>query len=140
MPRVALLSALAAVFTLTLAGAVEPPMAVTTAAVAVRSDSQVELGRRWFAASCETCHALDEISSDDFKAKWSGRTAFDLFDQISRTMPEAEPGTLPRRAYVDIVAYLMRQNGDTAEVALADDDSVMSATVLRFTPSSHSRR
>lgn len=105
------------------------------------SDSQADVGRRWFAASCEECHALNEVSSADFRTKWSGRTAFDLFDIISRTMPEAEPGSLPCRAYVDIVAYLMKQNGVAAAAApLADDDAALSATILKFAAPSHARR
>lgn len=102
--------------------------------VTAASDSQADLGRRWFAASCEECHAVDDVTSADFKAKWGGRTAFDLFDQIARTMPEETPGSLPRRAYVDIVAYLMQQNGVVAAVPLADDDSTLTATVLQFAP------
>lgn len=105
------------------------------------SDSQAEIGRRWFAASCEECHALNEVSSADFRTKWGGRTAFDLFDIIARTMPEAEPGTLPRRAYVDIVAYLMKQNGVAAAAApLADDDATLTATILNFAAPSPARR
>lgn len=100
------------------------------------SDSQADLGRRWFAASCEECHVVDDVTSADFKAKWGGRTAFDLFDQIARTMPEETPGSLPRRAYVDIVAYLMQQNGVVAAVPLADDDSTLTATILQFAPPS----
>lgn len=83
---------------------------------------------------------MDEIASADFKAKWGGRTAFDLFEQISRTMPEAEPGSLPRRAYVDIVAYLMKQNGVVAVAPLADDDAALAATILQFTPPPVARR
>lgn len=104
------------------------------------SDSQADIGRRWFAASCEACHAVDEVVSADFKAKWGGRTAFDLFEQISRTMPEAEPGSLPRRAYVDIVAYLMKRNGVVAVAPLADDDSALTATILQFATPPVARR
>lgn len=108
--------------------------AVGTPVPTAHSDSQAELGRRWFAASCEECHAVDEVSSDDFKAKWGGRTAYDLFDQIARTMPEETPGSLPRRAYVDIIAYLMKQNGVAAAMPLADDDASLTATILQFAP------
>jgi hypothetical protein len=96
--------------------------------------------RRWFAASCEECHVVDDVTSPDFKAKWGGRSAYDLFDQISRTMPEETPGSLPRRAYVDIIAYLMQQNGIVAAAPLADDDSTLAATVLQFAPSPTARR
>lgn len=134
-------------FTLALALGVEssraqvPTPVAATAPATTYSDSQAAVGQRWFAASCEECHALDEVTSADFRAKWGGRTAFDLFDQISRTMPEVEPGSLPRRAYVDIVAYLMKQNGVAAASApLADDDAALTATILQFAPPSLARR
>jgi mono/diheme cytochrome c family protein len=122
------------------AGSTSPTVAERTPMPHAPSDSQVDLGRRWFAASCETCHAVDEIASADFRAKWGGRTAFDLFQQISRTMPEPEPGSLPRRAYIDIVAYLMRQNGVVAVAPLADDDAALAGTILQFAPPPAARR
>lgn len=111
-----------------------PVEQVASGVARAAADSQAELGRRWFAASCEECHAVDEVASADFKAKWGGRTAYDLFDQIARTMPEDTPGSLPRRAYVDIVAYLMQQNGVVAVAPLADDDAALAAAVLQFAP------
>ncbi len=120
---------------------VAAPVASSTPSLRSYSDSQAAIGQRWFAASCEECHALNEVSSADFRTKWSGRTAFDLFDIISRTMPEVEPGSLPRRAYVDIVAYLMKQNGVAAAATpLADDDATLTATILQFAPPSPARR
>lgn len=109
-------------------------------AFAAPADSQADLGRRWFASSCAECHAVEDVASDDFKAKWGGRTAFDLFDLIARTMPEESPGSLPRRAYVDIVAYLMQQNGVVPIRPLADDDATLAATVLHFASPPHARR
>jgi len=141
----AVVAAISAVAGVTAAGAAAPTSVagvrrLETPVPPARSDSQAEVGRRWFAASCEECHAVDEIASADFKAKWGGRTAFDLFEQIARTMPEAEPGSLPRRAYVDIVAYLMKQNGVVAVAPLADDDAALAATILQFAPPSVARR
>jgi mono/diheme cytochrome c family protein len=99
------------------------------------SDSQAVRGRQWFESACQSCHEIKDMTSPDFKVKWSGRTAFDLFEIISTTMPEEEPGTLSQRTYVDIVAYLMQLNGIPAgTTALSFEQSVLSSTRLSFAP------
>ncbi|MBX3132295.1 MAG: cytochrome c [Gemmatimonadaceae bacterium] len=108
---------------------------------AIQTDSQVARGREWYVSQCQSCHPSEDMSSADFKTRWSGQRAYDLFDIISSTMPEEEPGTLTRRTYVDIVAYLMRLNGMPATPApLADDDASLKAATLAFsTPSNPTR-
>jgi mono/diheme cytochrome c family protein len=123
-----------------LAAAAPTPSAKPLAAPDAPSDSQVDLGRRWYAASCEECHAVDEVSSEDFKLRWSGRSAFELFEQLATTMPEDTPGSLPRRAYVDIVAYLARLNADPDSTLLPDDDAALAARTLTFTSHPSNRR
>lgn len=99
------------------------------------SDSQALRGREWFVSVCQACHETKDMTSPDFKVKWAGRTAFDLFEIISTTMPEEEPGTLTQRTYVDIVAYLMQLNGVPAgTTALAAEQSALSSTRLTFVP------
>lgn len=74
------------------------------------------------------------MSSPDFKVKWAGRTALDLYDIIVTTMPEGGPGTLTQRSYVDIVAYLMRLNGVPAgPSALSVEPSALASARLSFT-------
>lgn len=74
------------------------------------------------------------MASADFKVKWGGRTAFDLFEIIATTMPQAEPGTLSARSYVDIVAYLMQLNGMPAGTsALSVEQSALASARLEFT-------
>jgi mono/diheme cytochrome c family protein len=105
------------------------------------SDSQAVRGRQWFESACQSCHEVKDMTSPDFKVKWAGRTAFDLFEIISTTMPEEEPGTLAHRTYVDIVAYLMQLNGIPAgTTALAAEQSALSSARLTFTPYSTLRR
>lgn len=109
---------------------------------AVQTDSQVARGREWYVSQCQSCHPSEDMSSADFKVRWSGQRAYDLFEIISTTMPEEEPGTLSRRTYVDIVAYLMRLNGmPVAPAPLADDDASLQAATLSFpTARSNTRR
>ena len=75
------------------------------------TDSQAVRGREWFASVCLSCHPSADMSSADFKIRWGGLMARDLYEIISNTMPQLEPGSLSRRTYVDIIAYLMQLNG-----------------------------
>lgn len=94
---------------------------------------QAARGGEWFAAACESCHPTRDMSSADFQMKWNGRTALDLYRLISTQMPEPEPGSLSRRTYADIVAYLMRLNGVPAgPLPLTADSTVLGAARLIF--------
>ena len=96
------------------------------------TDSQSVRGQQWFEAACLSCHPTRDISSTDFRLRWNGRTALDLYDRISTTMPQPEPGSLSRRAYADIVTYLMRINGLPAGSTVLTTDST-SLALARFT-------
>lgn len=104
------------------------------------TDSQATRGQLWYESQCASCHPSRDMSSADFQLKWQGRTAWDLFDRISNTMPQVAPGSLSRRTYTDIVAYLLRINGVRAgSSTLAADTTQLRALPLSFggTPSTH---
>ena len=98
-----------------------PPPAATqqTTAPAAPSGSstltfsavQSDRGRNVFRTSCTECHYSNEFSDQQFKFKWRRRSAGDLFNHISTTMPEDAPGSLPAQQYADLVAYILRVNG-----------------------------
>ena len=51
---------------------------------------------------------------------------FDLLELIRTTMPNDNPGQLPARDYVDIVAYILNLNGyPQGEAELPADDAVL---------------
>jgi mono/diheme cytochrome c family protein len=66
---------------------------------------------------CVNCHG-DEFRGDpapdlagpDFLMRWDGRTVGDLFELIRLTMPDDDPGSLPREQYADLVAYILAVN------------------------------
>jgi mono/diheme cytochrome c family protein len=105
------------------------------------TDSQATRGQSWFEAVCQSCHPTREMVSPDFRVRWSGRSALDLYERISTTMPQSEPGSLSRRAYTDIVTYLLQLNGLPAgTVPLTADSLALAAVRLAFpTPSSAPR-
>jgi mono/diheme cytochrome c family protein len=93
---------------------------------------QVDIGEQWFRASCLECHAVGSLSNADFRLKWSGKTAFELYESIRKTMPEEAPGSLTGPTYVSVVAYLLRQNGMPIGTALPSDSAGLSAVRLAF--------
>lgn len=99
----------------------------------VYSDSQASRGQLWYESQCMACHPSRDMASPDFQVKWKGLTALDLFGRISNTMPLTSPGSLSRRTYVDIVAYLLKINGMPAgTTALAADSTAMRQATLAF--------
>jgi len=90
----------------------------------VFSDAQVKRGEAVFGNICSACHNRAQFVGDGgFQKNWEGRTFFDVFDQLRNTMPNDNPGGLSRREYVDVLIYLLRQNGHPAgdaDLALTD--------------------
>ena len=60
---------------------------VYTAAQAGRGEAQ-------FRASCASCHAPNRFTDDLFYLSFAGKPLWDMYDVISDTMPEDNPGSL----------------------------------------------
>jgi mono/diheme cytochrome c family protein len=107
----------------------------TAAPPASYTDEQAQRGAKTFARACGECHATAEMANADFRLKWHGRPAFDLFSLIATTMPEENPGTLTREEYAEIVAYLMKLNGaPTGALPLPADSAALSRAALVIGP------
>ena len=90
-----------------------------TAAQAVR-------GETVYRARCSSCHAATAYTGETFTQQWIGRSAYDMVNLLRRTMPNDDPGGLPKQQYVEVVAYLFRLNGYPAgSVALPADDAAL---------------
>jgi mono/diheme cytochrome c family protein len=92
----------------------------------VYTAAQAARGAALFHDVCAQCHTTSQFTGPTFTRSWSGRTAFDPFDLIRRTMPYDNPGGLAdgREAYAEILAYVLRLNGYPAgERALPSDDA-----------------
>ena len=95
------------------------------------TEEQAGRGAEVFSGVCIECHARKDFSDTEFRGKWRGRTAFDLFDRIRSTMPESSPGSLARSSYLDVVAYIAKLNSLAAgSVALPDDEEALKKQVL----------
>ena len=101
----------------------------------VFTTAQADRGKQNFLTGrCGGCHKLDltgdrgpALKGDDFLAHWDNGSVATLFDKIRETMPPNAPNETTDDAKIDIVAYLLQQNGypagRTAELR-ADADSL----------------
>jgi mono/diheme cytochrome c family protein len=102
--------------------------------VAAAAARQLTIGEHWFKSACLQCHATGGLANADFRLKWSGHTAYDLFERIRSTMPASQPGALTQGTYAAIVAYLLQQNGMRSSGRRISSDSTALATIrLTFT-------
>jgi mono/diheme cytochrome c family protein len=104
--------------------------------------AQAERGKQNFLTGrCGGCHKLDltgdrgpALKGDDFLAHWDNGSVATLFDKIRETMPPNAPNETTDDAKIDIVAYLLQQNGypagRTAELR-ADADSLGIVDIMR---------
>ena len=100
------------VLVLALAGApalVAEEDASRTTADGVYTAEQAERGKEGYLATCAGCHALDYYQGPAMKP-WDGAPLFDLYDVMATTMPQNNPGSLKRREYLDLLAYILSLN------------------------------
>ena len=80
---------------------------------------QAKRGKAEFDQTCSRCHNLALIGSErgpaikgsTFLSHWDKGTVADLFIKIRDTMPEGGPGTLNEDIKIDILSYILQQNG-----------------------------
>ncbi len=75
----------------------------------VYTAEQAGRGKQVYKQACAACHPLDWYRGDVMKP-WDGAPLLDLYDVIATTMPPSNPGSLKRREYVDLLAYLLTLN------------------------------
>lgn len=74
------------------------------------TEGQADRGEAAFRSNCAACHLRNQFRGGAFRARWEGRTAYDLVDQLRATMPMDNPGGLSLDQYVDVTAYLLSLN------------------------------
>jgi mono/diheme cytochrome c family protein len=86
----------------------------------VYSVEQAKRGGEQYAVFCTNCHQPDlqgdgmdvpGIADARFQKKWDRRSLKDLFEMMSKQMPEIAPGSLSRAVYTDLLAYILQVNG-----------------------------
>jgi mono/diheme cytochrome c family protein len=97
----------------------------------VYTAAQAERGKAAYAKSCTNCHIADlagsvrgpSLKGDRFMAAWQNTTVNNLFRKIRDSMPATYPETVADDVKIDIIAYLLQQNGFPAGSAELTQDS-----------------
>ena len=115
------------------AGPKQSPDSTRSTRTGVYTAAQAAGGREIYALSCVSCHSAASHSGAAFTAKWERRPLAELFGYIRGAMPKSEPGSLSRREYTLVLAYLLKMNGMPAgSVELPADSVALSRIRIDF--------
>lgn len=85
----------------------------------VYTDEQASRGETVYSETCISCHGQDlggnsnspGLKGMGFMFLWEGRTVGEFFEKIRSEMPTDRPAQLPVQNYLDVVAYILLENG-----------------------------
>lgn len=93
----------------------------------VYTAAQAERGQALYKSKCASCHAPNRFTDDLFYTSFAGKPLWEMFDVISDSMPEDNPGSLKKEEYADVIAYLLKLNNFPAgQVDLPTDKEALS--------------
>ena len=92
----------------------------------VYTSAQASRGESVYNSSCAVCHGDDLAGSEmgpglagsSFVSFWDGLSLGDLYQVMSVSMPQDNPGSLETAQYVDVIAYMLQES----EFPTGDDD------------------
>jgi mono/diheme cytochrome c family protein len=103
----------------------------TSVKVGVYTAAQADRGQSLFRSKCASCHAPNRFTDDFFYQSFAGKPLFEMFDVISDSMPEDNPGSMKKEEYVDVIAYLLKLNNFPAGATeLPIDKEALSAIMM----------
>lgn len=98
----------------------------------IYSQEQADRGKQVYVRVCSQCHPLDWYQGDIMRA-WEGAPIYNFYQLVSTSMPQSNPGSLPRRDYVDMLAYILELNGmPPGEESLSSRSSVLQNILFRW--------
>ena len=127
---------------LSVAGLAQPTADSRTVRDGVYSPDQAQRGRQQYAAVCAGCHKQDlsgdgvtpGLADEGFFEHWDKETVEDLFKRIKTTMPADRPASLADADYLDVVAFLLKENGfpsGPSELGRRGNDSLKNILIVR---------
>src|SRR5215471_2813142 len=101
----------------------------------VYSEAQAQRGGNFYNAACSGCHRRDlsgfdgTLKGQRFMDRWREDSLDSLYSNISKTMPRSDPGSLNAAVYLDIVTYILQQNGFPSGESELKSDALKSIQV-----------
>jgi mono/diheme cytochrome c family protein len=97
----------------------------------VYTAAQADRGQALYRSKCASCHAPNRFTDDLFYTSFAGKPMWEMFDVISDTMPEDDPGGMKKEEYADVIAYLLKLNKfPTGEAELPSDKDALGAIMM----------
>ena len=87
---------------------------ILAAPAGISNQAQAKRGEAGYGKHCKECHdggMGPSLKGDDFWSEWDQKMARPLYSTIISTMPQDDPGSLPEKEVLDIVAYILQLNG-----------------------------
>ena len=100
----------------------------------VYTSEQAKRGQVLYDDQCSSCHGAElnggerapSLAGGEFSANWNDFTLGDLFEEMSFSMPQNDPGTLNPQQNADILAYMLHKGTyPTGPTELATDLEVL---------------
>jgi mono/diheme cytochrome c family protein len=115
--------------------------AAMSVADGVFSEVQAVRGAAAYDQACGRCHRQDlsgadgpALKEDRFNRNFAGKDLKTLYARIALTMPRGAPGSLSEAAYLDILSYVLRENGFPAGTHELTPDVLENVEVLPTRP------
>lgn len=90
----------------------------SSAPPALYTEAQATSGKQKFLDNCAQCHGQDlegmagpALKGPNFASAQANFHVGDIFTIVTHNMPATQPGSLPHQDYVEIMAFLLQQNG-----------------------------
>lgn len=95
----------------------------------IYSEAQADVGEQLYKDNCLTCH--DKKYFRPVLDRWEGQQLDVFFTVMSASMPESNPGSLPDKEYLDILAYILSLSRYPAgDDALHNDGNALSQITI----------
>jgi mono/diheme cytochrome c family protein len=79
----------------------------------VYSTAQATRGEQTYMSICVSCHPPATYKGAVFN-NWQGRSVGELLDFLTEKMPKNDPGSLSAKEYTQVIAFLLKLNGNPA--------------------------
>ena len=130
-----------AVVALLVVGRVPRAHASATQSVSERAgvNEQAKRGEATYLDECGRCHAETLSGTEfgpalvghEFVRGWTGKSVGDMFVRVRDTMPVDSPGRLSAQQYVDVIAFILRENKcDSGDQPLAADEAALKTIAI----------
>jgi len=103
----------------------------------VYTAAQAERGEAVFKSRCASCHTPGYFTDDNFYTNYADKPLWQLFDVVSDSMPEDDPGSLKIEQYADVIAFLLKLNKFPAGQSDLPIDKDSLSEILMEKPSGH---